>query len=154
VNIGARVGAGTMVDTWATVGSCAQIGRDVHLSGGVGIGGVLEPPAASPVIIEDGAFVGSRVVVVEGVHVGAEAVLGAGVVLTSSTAILDVSGPSVVEHRGEVPPRSVVIPGMRTKKFPAGEFGVPCALIIGQRTASTDRKLSLNQALRDFAVAV
>ena len=154
VNIGARVGAGTMVDTWATVGSCAQIGRDVHLSGGVGIGGVLEPPAASPVIIEDGAFVGSRVVVVEGVHVGAEAVLGAGVVLTSSTAILDVSGSSVVEHRGSVPPRSVVIPGMRTKKFPAGEFGVPCALIIGQRSASTDRKLSLNQALRDFAVAV
>jgi len=154
VNIGARVGAGTMVDTWATVGSCAQIGRDVHLSGGVGIGGVLEPPAASPVIIEDGAFVGSRVVVVEGVHVGAEAVLGAGVVLTSSTAILDVSGPTVVEHRGSVPPRSVVIPGMRTKKFPAGEYGVPCALIIGQRTVSTDRKLSLNQALRDFAVAV
>ncbi len=154
VNIGARVGAGTMVDTWATVGSCAQIGRDVHLSGGVGIGGVLEPPAASPVIIEDGAFVGSRVVVVEGVRVGAEAVLGAGVVLTSSTAILDVSGPSVVEHRGYVPPRSVVIPGMRQKKFPAGEFGVPCALIIGQRSASTDRKLSLNQALRDFAVAV
>ncbi len=154
VNIGARVGAGTMVDTWATVGSCAQIGRDVHLSGGVGIGGVLEPPAASPVIIEDGAFVGSRVVVVEGVRVGAEAVLGAGVVLTSSTAILDVSGPSVVEHRGFVPPRSVVIPGMRTKKFPAGEFGVPCALIIGQRSASTDRKLSLNQALRDFTVPV
>jgi 2,3,4,5-tetrahydropyridine-2,6-dicarboxylate N-succinyltransferase len=154
VNIGARVGAGTMVDTWATVGSCAQIGRDVHLSGGVGIGGVLEPPAASPVIIEDGAFVGSRVVVVEGVRVGAEAVLGAGVVLTSSTAILDVSGASVVEHRGYVPPRSVVIPGMRTKKFPAGEFGVPCALIIGQRSASTDRKLSLNQALRDFAVPV
>jgi 2,3,4,5-tetrahydropyridine-2-carboxylate N-succinyltransferase len=149
VNIGARVGAGTMVDTWATVGSCAQIGRDVHLSGGVGIGGV-----ASPVIIEDGAFVGSRVVVVEGVRVGAEAVLGAGVVLTSSTAILDVSGPSVVEHRGYVPPRSVVIPGMRQKKFPAGEFGVPCALIIGQRSASTDRKLSLNLALRDFAVAV
>ena len=154
VNIGARVGAGTMVDTWATVGSCAQIGRDVHLSGGVGIGGVLEPPAAAPVIIEDGAFVGSRVVVVDGVRVGAEAVLGAGVVLTATTAILDVSGPSVVEHRGVVPARSVVIPGMRTKKFPAGDFGVPCALIIGQRTASTDRKVSLNAALRDFAVPV
>jgi len=154
VNIGARVGANTMVDTWATVGSCAQIGRDVHLSGGVGIGGVLEPPAASPVIVEDGAFVGSRVVVVDGVRVGAEAVLGAGVVLTASTAILDVSGAEVVEHRGEVPPRSVVIPGTRTKKFPAGEFGVPCALIIGKRTASTDRKTSLNAALRDFAVPV
>ena len=154
VNIGARVGAGTMVDTWATVGSCAQIGRDVHLSGGVGIGGVLEPPAASPVIIEDGAFVGSRAVIVEGVRVGAEAVIGAGVVLTSSMPILDVSGASVVEHRGSVPPRSVVIPGIRTKKFPAGEFGVPCALIIGKRTASTDRKVSLNEALRDFAVPV
>jgi len=154
VNIGARVGAGTMVDTWATVGSCAQIGRDVHLSGGVGIGGVLEPPAASPVIIEDGAFVGSRVVVVDGVRVGAEAVLGAGVVLTATTPILDVSGASVVEHRGVVPPRSVVIPGVRTKKFPAGEFGVPCALVIGQRSASTDRKVTLNQALRDFAVPV
>jgi 2,3,4,5-tetrahydropyridine-2-carboxylate N-succinyltransferase len=154
VNIGARVGAGSMVDTWATVGSCAQIGRDVHLSGGVGIGGVLEPPTAAPVIIEDGAFVGSRVVVVAGVRVGAEAVLGAGVVLTDSTAILDVSGPTVVEHRGFVPPRSVVIPGTRSKKFPAGEFGVPCALIIGQRSASTDRKVTLNQALRDFAVSV
>jgi len=154
VNIGARVGAGTMVDTWATVGSCAQIGRDVHLSGGVGIGGVLEPPAASPVIVEDGAFVGSRVVVVDGVRVGAEAVLGAGVVLTATTAILDVSGPSVVEHRGFVPPRSVVIPGVREKKFPAGTFGVPCALVIGKRSESTDRKVSLNQALRDFAVPV
>jgi 2,3,4,5-tetrahydropyridine-2-carboxylate N-succinyltransferase len=154
VNIGARVGAGSMVDTWATVGSCAQIGKDCHLSGGVGIGGVLEPPGARPVIVEDGAFIGSRVVIVEGVHVGKEAVIGTGVVLTSSTAILDVSGPSVVEHRGRIPARSVVIPGMRTKKFPAGEFGVPCALIIGKRTASTDRKVSLNDALRDFAVPV
>lgn len=154
VNIGARVGAGTMVDTWATVGSCAQIGSGVHLSGGVGIGGVLEPPGARPVIVEDGAFIGSRVVIVEGVHVGKEAVIGTGVVLTSSTAILDVSGPEVVEHRGRIPARSVVIPGTRTKKFPAGEFGVPCALIIGKRTASTDRKVSLNDALRDFAVPV
>ena len=154
VNIGARVGAGSMVDTWATVGSCAQIGKDCHLSGGVGIGGVLEPPGARPVIVEDGAFIGSRVVIVEGVHVGKEAVIGTGVVLTSSTAILDVSGSDVVEHRGRVPARSVVIPGMRTKKFPAGEFGVPCALIIGKRTESTDRKVSLNEALRDFAVPV
>jgi 2,3,4,5-tetrahydropyridine-2-carboxylate N-succinyltransferase len=154
VNLGARVGAGTMVDTWATVGSCAQIGSGVHLSGGVGIGGVLEPPGARPVIVEDGAFIGSRVVIVEGVHVGKEAVIGTGVVLTSSTAILDVSGPEVVEHRGRVPARSVVIPGTRTKRFPAGEFGVPCALIIGKRTASTDRKVSLNAALRDFAVPV
>ena len=154
VNIGARVGAGSMVDTWATVGSCAQIGKDCHLSGGVGIGGVLEPPGARPVIVEDGAFIGSRVVIVEGVHVGREAVIGTGVVLTSSTAILDVSGPEVVEHRGRVPARSVVIPGTRMKKFPAGEFGVPCALIIGKRTASTDRKVSLNDALRDFAVPV
>jgi 2,3,4,5-tetrahydropyridine-2-carboxylate N-succinyltransferase len=154
VNIGARVGAGSMVDTWATVGSCAQIGKDCHLSGGVGIGGVLEPPGARPVIVEDGAFIGSRVVIVEGVHVGKEAVIGTGVVLTSSTAIFDVSGPEVVEHRGRVPARSVVIPGVRTKKFPAGEFGVPCALIIGKRTASTDRKVSLNDALRDFAVPV
>jgi 2,3,4,5-tetrahydropyridine-2-carboxylate N-succinyltransferase len=154
VNIGAYVGAGTMVDTWATVGSCAQIGRDVHLAGGVGIGGVLEPPSAQPVIIEDGVFVGSRCVVVEGVHVGREAVLGAGVVLTANTVILDVTGDTPVEHRGRVPARSVVIPGVRTKKFPAGEFGVPCALIIGQRTESTDRKVSLNAALRDFAVPV
>jgi 2,3,4,5-tetrahydropyridine-2-carboxylate N-succinyltransferase len=154
VNIGARVGAGTMVDTWATVGSCAQVGRDCHLAGGVGIGGVLEPPGAQPVIVEDGAFIGSRVVVVEGMRIGREAVIGAGVVLTSSTAILDVSGPQVVEHRGVVPPRSVVIPGMRTKRFPAGEFGVPCALIIGQRSESTDRKVSLNAALRDFGVPV
>jgi 2,3,4,5-tetrahydropyridine-2-carboxylate N-succinyltransferase len=152
VNIGARVGAGTMVDTWATVGSCAQIGRDCHLAGGVGIGGVLEPPSAQPVIVEDGAFVGSRAVVVEGMHVGREAVIGAGVVLTSSTAILDVTGPNVVEHRGQVPARSVVIPGVRTKKFPAGDYGVPCALIIGKRSESTDRKTSLNAALREFAV--
>jgi 2,3,4,5-tetrahydropyridine-2-carboxylate N-succinyltransferase len=154
VNVGARVGAGTMVDTWATVGSCAQIGRDCHLAGGVGIGGVLEPASAQPVIVEDGVFVGSRVVIVEGMRIGREAVIGAGVVLTSSTAILDVSGPQVVERRGYVPPRSVVIPGVRAKKFPAGEFGVPCALIIGQRTAGTDRKVSLNAALRDFAVPV
>jgi 2,3,4,5-tetrahydropyridine-2-carboxylate N-succinyltransferase len=154
VNIGARVGANSMVDTWATVGSCAQIGRDVHLAGGVGIGGVLEPPNASPVIIEDGSFIGSRVVVVDGVRVGSEVVLGAGVVLTATTPILDVSGSAVVEHRGSVPPRSVVIPGVRTKHFPAGEFGLPCALIIGKRTASTDRKVSLNAALRDFAVPV
>jgi 2,3,4,5-tetrahydropyridine-2-carboxylate N-succinyltransferase len=154
VNIGARVGAGTMIDTWATVGSCAQIGQDCHLAGGVGIGGVLEPPNACPVIVEDGAFVGSRVVVVDGVHVGREAVIGAGVVLTQSTPIFDVSGPTVVEHRGHVPPRSVVIPGVRTKAFPAGEFGVPCALVIGQRSSSTDRKVSLNAALRDFGVSV
>lgn len=154
VNIGARVGAGSMVDTWATVGSCAQIGKDVHLAGGVGVGGVLEPPGARPVIIEDGAFIGSRAVIVEGVHVGKEAVIGAGVVLTSSTAILDVSGPEVVEHRGRVPARSVVIPGIRNRKFSAGEFGVPCALIIGKRSESTDKKVSLNDALRDFAVPV
>ena len=154
VNIGARVGSGTMVDTWATVGSCAQIGKDCHLSGGVGIGGVLEPPGATPVIVEDGAFIGSRVVIVEGVRIGREAVIGTGVVLTSNTPIYDVSGSEVVEHRGSVPPRSVVIPGVRPKKFPAGEFGIPCALIIGKRSASTDRKVSLNDALRDFAVPV
>jgi 2,3,4,5-tetrahydropyridine-2-carboxylate N-succinyltransferase len=154
VNIGAYVGAGTMVDTWATVGSCAQIGKDCHLSGGVGIGGVLEPPGARPVIVEDGAFIGSRVVIVEGVVVEREAVIGTGVVLTASTAILDVTGPEVVEHRGRVPARSVVIPGVRTKRFPAGEFGVPCALIIGRRSEATDRKVSLNAALRDFAVPV
>jgi 2,3,4,5-tetrahydropyridine-2-carboxylate N-succinyltransferase len=154
VNIGARVGAGSMVDTWATVGSCAQVGKDVHLAGGVGIGGVLEPPGARPVIVEDGCFVGSRAVIVVGTWVGREAVIGAGVVLTSSTAILDVSGPEVVELRGRIPARSVVIPGMRTKKFPAGEFGVPCALIIGKRSESTDRKVSLNAALRDFGVPV
>jgi 2,3,4,5-tetrahydropyridine-2-carboxylate N-succinyltransferase len=154
VNIGAYVGSGTMVDTWATVGSCAQIGRDCHLAGGVGIGGVLEPPSARPVILEDGVFVGSRAVIVEGTLVEKEAVIGAGVVLTASTAILDVSGPTVVELRGRVPARSVVIPGIRPKKFPAGEFGVPCALIIGQRSAATERKVSLNEALRDFAVPV
>ena len=154
VNIGARVGSGTMVDTWATVGSCAQIGKDVHLSGGVGIGGVLEPPSARPVIVEDGAFVGSRVVVVEGVRIGREAVIGTGVVLTSSTLIVDVSGPEPIEHRGVVPARAVVIPGVRPKRFPAGEYGVPCALILGHRKESTDKKTSLNQALRDFAVPV
>jgi 2,3,4,5-tetrahydropyridine-2-carboxylate N-succinyltransferase len=154
VNIGARVGAGTMVDTWATVGSCAQVGKDCHLAGGVGIGGVLEPPNAQPVVVEDGVFVGSRAVIVEGVRVGREAVIGAGVVLTASTAILDVSGSEVVERKGVVPARSVVIPGVRTKKFPAGEFGVPCALIIGKRSESTDRKVSLNAALRDFNVPV
>lgn len=152
VNIGAYVGARSMVDTWATVGSCAQIGADVHLAGGVGIGGVLEPPSASPVIVEDGAFVGSRCVIVEGVRVCREAVIGAGVVLTSSTPILDVRGSAVVEHRGVVPRRAVVVPGVRPKKFPAGEFGVPCALIIGERSESTDRKVSLNAALRDFGV--
>ncbi len=154
VNIGAWVGSGTMVDTWATVGSCAQIGSDVHLSGGVGIGGVLEPPQASPVIIEDGAFVGSRAIVVEGVHIGAEAVLGANVVITASTPIIDVTGTVPVETRGYVPPRSVVVPGTREKVFPAGTFHLPCALIIGQRTASTDRKTTLNDALRSFGVAV
>lgn len=154
VNIGARVGSGTMVDTWATVGSCAQIGKDCHLSGGVGIGGVLEPPGARPVIVEDGCFIGSRVVVVEGVRIGKEAVIGTGVVLTSSTVVVDVTGTEPVEHRGRIPPRSVVIPGVRTKKFPAGEYGVPCALIIGKRKESTDRKVSLNDALRDFAVPV
>jgi 2,3,4,5-tetrahydropyridine-2-carboxylate N-succinyltransferase len=154
VNIGARVGAGTMVDTWATVGSCAQIGRNVHLAGGVGIGGVLEPPGARPVIVEDDAFVGSRCVVVEGVVVGAGAVLGAATVLTSSTRIIDVSGAEPVEHRGRIPPRSVVIPGTRPKQFPAGTYQVPCALIIGRRSASTDTKVSLNDALRDHDVPV
>lgn len=154
VNIGARVGSGSMVDTWATVGSCAQIGRNCHLSGGVGIGGVLEPPGARPVIVEDGCFIGSRAIVVEGMHVETEAVIGANVVLTASTRIIDVSGDQPVEHRGRVPARSVVIPGVRMKKFPAGEFGVPCALIIGKRKASTDRKTSLNAALRDHAVSV
>jgi 2,3,4,5-tetrahydropyridine-2-carboxylate N-succinyltransferase len=154
VNLGAWVGRGTMIDTWATVGSCAQIGRDVHLSGGVGIGGVLEPPGARPVIVEDGCFVGSRAVIVEGVVVEREAVIGANVVLTSSTVIIDVTGGEPVEHRGRVPARSVVIPGTRPKKFPAGEYGVPCALIIGTRTESTDKKTSLNAALRDYSVAV
>lgn len=154
VNIGAWVGANTMVDTWATVGSCAQIGEGVHLSGGVGIGGVLEPVQASPVIIEDGCFIGSRCIVVEGVHVGREAVLGANVVLTASTKIIDVTGSFPIEYKGVVPPRSVVIPGTVTKEFPAGNYQVPCALIIGQRKASTDLKTSLNQALRDFDVAI
>lgn len=154
VNIGAYVGEGTMVDTWATVGSCAQIGSHVHLSGGVGIGGVLEPLQASPVIIEDGCFIGSRCIVVEGVRVQKEAVLGANVVLTQSTKIIDVSGSEPIEMKGIVPERSVVIPGTYTKKFAAGEFGVGCALIIGKRKASTDLKTSLNDALRDFNVAV
>ncbi len=154
VNIGAYVDEGTMVDTWATVGSCAQIGKGVHLSGGVGIGGVLEPLQASPVIIEDGCFIGSRCIVVEGVIVEKEAVLGANVVLTQSTKIIDVSGSSPIEMKGRVPARSVVIPGSYTKKFPAGEFGVGCALIIGQRKPSTDLKTSLNDALRDFNVSV
>lgn len=154
VNIGARVGAFTMVDTWATVGSCAQIGSGCHIAGGAGIGGVLEPPGARPVIVEDGVFVGSRAVIVEGVLVESEAVIGAGVVLTASTPIFDVSGSEVVQHQGRVPARSVVIPGVRTKEFPAGAFGVPCALIVGQRGTSTDRKVSLNSALRDFNVPV
>lgn len=154
VNIGARVGAGAMVDTWATVGSCAQIGQHVHLSGGVGIGGVLEPVGARPVIIEDGCFIGSRAIVVEGVLVEREAVIGAGVILTSSTPIIDVTGSEPVEYRGRVPARSVVISGTRPKRFPAGEYGVPCALIIGERKESTDKKTSLNAALRDFDVAV
>ncbi|MEB3203932.1 MAG: 2,3,4,5-tetrahydropyridine-2,6-dicarboxylate N-succinyltransferase [Candidatus Sericytochromatia bacterium] len=154
VNIGARVGTGTMVDTWATVGSCAQIGAHVHLSGGVGIGGVLEPPTARPVIIEDGVFVGSRCIVVEGVLVEQEAVLGAGVVLTASTPIIDVTGPEPVTYKGRVPARSVVIPGMRPKTYPAGTYHVPCALIVGQRHAGTDLKTSLNDALRGFDVPV
>lgn len=154
VNIGAYVDEGTMVDTWATVGSCAQIGKGVHLSGGVGIGGVLEPLQASPVIIEDGCFIGSRCIVVEGVRVEKEAVLGANVVLTQSTKIIDVSGAEPVEYKGRVPARSVVIPGSYTKQFPAGEYQVSCALIIGQRKASTDLKTSLNEALRDFNVSV
>ena len=154
VNIGAYVGTGTMVDTWATVGSCAQIGKHVHLSGGVGIGGVLEPIQASPVIIEDNCFIGSRSIVVEGVHVKKEAVLGANVVLTASTKIIDVTGNSPKEMKGVIPERSVVIPGSYTKEFPAGNFQVPCALIIGERKESTDKKTSLNDALRDFNVSV
>ena len=154
VNIGAYVDSGTMVDTWATVGSCAQIGKNVHLSGGVGIGGVLEPLQAAPVIIEDNCFIGSRCIVVEGVKVEEEAVLGAGVVLTASTKIIDVSGPTSTEYKGRIPARSVVIPGTQTKTFPAGDFQVPCALIIGQRKESTDKKTSLNDALRDYSVAV
>lgn len=154
VNIGAYVDEGTMVDTWATVGSCAQIGKDVHLSGGVGIGGVLEPLQAAPVIIEDGAFIGSRCIVVEGVRVEKEAVLGANVCLTASTKIIDVTGPNPIEYKGVVPARSVVIPGSYAKKFEAGEYQVPCALIIGKRKPSTDLKTSLNDALREYNVAV
>ncbi len=154
VNIGAYVDSGTMVDTWATVGSCAQIGKNVHLSGGVGIGGVLEPLQASPVIIEDSAFIGSRCIVVEGVRVEKEAVLGANVVLTASTKIIDVTGEKPIEYKGIVPERSVVIPGTYPKSFQAGEYGVPCALIIGKRKESTDKKTSLNDALREYNVAV
>jgi len=153
VNIGARVGSGTMVDTWATVGSGAQIGRDVHLAGGVGIGGVLEPPGARPVIVEDGAFIGSRCIVTEGMLIEEGAVLGANVTLTSSTPIIDVTAGEPITHRGRVPARSVVVPGTRARSFPAGEFQVSCALIVGQRTPSTDRKTSLNQVLRDFGVS-
>jgi 2,3,4,5-tetrahydropyridine-2-carboxylate N-succinyltransferase len=154
VNVGAYVDDGSMVDTWATVGSCAQIGKNVHLSGGVGIGGVLEPPQAMPVIVEDGAFVGSRCIVVEGVRVSTEAVLGAGVVLTASTPIVDVRGSEPVITKGLIPPRAVVIPGTQQKRFAAGEFGTPCALIIGERSEDTDRKTSLNAALREYEVAV
>ncbi len=154
INIGAYVDEGSMVDTWATVGSCAQIGKHVHLSGGVGIGGVLEPVQAAPVIVEDGAFLGSRCIVVEGVHIGKEAVLGANVVLTASSKIIDVTGEEPKEYRGHVPARSVVIPGSIPKRFPAGEYNVPCALIIGKRKESTDKKTSLNQALRENDVAV
>jgi 2,3,4,5-tetrahydropyridine-2,6-dicarboxylate N-succinyltransferase len=154
VNIGAYVDSGTMVDTWATVGSCAQIGKNVHLSGGVGIGGVLEPVQAAPVIIEDNAFIGSRCIVVEGVRVGKEAVLGANVVLTASSKIIDVTGPEPIEYRGFVPDGSVVIPGTLPKEFPAGTFQVPCALIIGKRKPSTDKKVSLNSALREYGVSV
>jgi 2,3,4,5-tetrahydropyridine-2-carboxylate N-succinyltransferase len=152
VNIGAWVGPNTMVDTWATVGSGAQIGADVHLAGGVGIGGVLEPPGARPVIIEDGAFIGSRAIVVEGVRVGREAVLGPNVTLTASIPIIDVTGDEPVEHRGYVPPRSIVVPGTRPKEFPAGTYHLACALIIGQRNESTDLKTSLNDALRDYDI--
>ena len=153
VNIGAYVDSGTMVDTWATVGSCAQIGKNVHLSGGVGIGGVLEPVQASPVIIEDNCFIGSRSIVVEGAHVCREAVLGSNTVITGSTHIIDVTGEEPVEYKGYVPPRSVVVSGTYTKKFPAGEYGVQCALIIGRRKESTDKKTSLNDALRDFSIS-
>ncbi len=154
VNIGAYVDSGTMVDAWATVGSCAQIGKNVHLSGGVGIGGVLEPIQAAPVIIEDDCFIGSRCIVVEGAHIGKEAVLGAGVTITGSTKIIDVTGPEPITYKGHVPPRSVVIPGSYEKEFPAGKFHVPCAMIIGQRKPSTDLKTSLNDALREHHVAV
>jgi 2,3,4,5-tetrahydropyridine-2-carboxylate N-succinyltransferase len=154
VNIGARVDEGTMVDTWATVGSCAQIGKNVHLSGGVGIGGVLEPVQAAPVIIEDNCFIGSRCIIVEGAHVGKEAVLGANVVITNSTKIIDVTTVERTEYKGFIPPRSVVIPGSYLKKFPAGDFSVPCALIIGTRKESTDKKTSLNEALREYDIPV
>ena len=154
VNIGAYVDTGTMVDTWATVGSCAQIGRHVHLSGGVGIGGVLEPVQAAPVIVEDNCFIGSRAIVVEGAHICREAVLGSNTVITGSTHIIDVTGPEPVTYKGYVPPRSVVVPGSYRKQFPAGEYSVSCALIIGQRKESTDKKTSLNDALRDFGVSV
>ena len=154
VNIGARVGAGTMVDTWATVGSCAQIGENVHLAGGVGVGGVLEPPGARPNIIEDGCFIGSRCIIVEGALIEEDAVLGANVVITASTPIIDVTGPQEVVYKGRVPARSVVIPGTRPKQYPAGTYQIPCALIVGRRSPSTDKKVSLNQALRDFEVQV
>ncbi len=154
VNIGAWVGPRTMVDTWATVGSCAQIGADVHLSGGVGIGGVLEPPQAVPVVIEDGAFVGSRAIVVEGVRVGAGAVIAPNVVLSATVPVIDVTGEKPVEYRGEVPPRAVVLPGVRQKAYAAGEYGLPCALIVGERSASTDLKTSLNDVLREFEIAL
>ena len=154
VNIGAYVDTGTMVDTWATVGSCAQIGKNVHLSGGVGIGGVLEPVQAAPVIVEDNCFIGSRAIIVEGAHICREAVIGSNTVITGSTHIIDVTGDEPKEYRGYVPPRSVVIPGTYMKKFPAGEYGVSCALIIGKRKESTDKKTSLNDALRDFGVSV
>jgi 2,3,4,5-tetrahydropyridine-2-carboxylate N-succinyltransferase len=154
VNIGAWVGPRTMVDTWATVGSCAQIGADVHLAGGVGIGGVLEPPQATPVIVEDGAFIGSRAIIVEGVVVREGAVIAPGVVLSASVPIIDVTGPRPVEHRGEVPPRAVVLPGVRQKQYPAGTYGLNCALIVGERSASTDLKTSLNDVLREFEIAV
>lgn len=153
VNIGAWVGSGSMVDTWATVGSCAQIGRNVHLAGGVGIGGVLEPPQAQPNIIEDNAFIGSRCIIVEGALIGREAVLGANVVITGSTHILDVTKEQAIKYQGFVPPRSVVIPGSYTKKYPAGDFQVPCALIIGERKESTDKKVSLNDALREYNIS-
>jgi 2,3,4,5-tetrahydropyridine-2-carboxylate N-succinyltransferase len=152
VNIGAWVGPGTMVDTWATVGSCAQVGANVHLAGGVGIGGVLEPVQADPVIVEDGAFIGSRCVVVEGVRVGAGAILGAGVVVTGNTPVIDVTGPEPVEHRGSVPPGAIVIPGVRTKEFPAGSYGLPSGLIIGYRGGATDAKVLLNDVLREFGL--
>jgi 2,3,4,5-tetrahydropyridine-2-carboxylate N-succinyltransferase len=154
VNIGAWVGPRTMVDTWATAGSCAQVGADVHLAGGVGIGGVLEPPQAAPVIIEDGAFVGSRAVIVEGVRIGAGAVIAPNVVLAASVPIIDVTGEEAIVHRGEVPPRKAVLPGVRQKDFPAGVYGLPCALIVGERSSSTDLKTSLNDVLREFEIAV